>query len=167
MLRYKVAPHLPLAVRWYGLAWDGLQDFLIGHFVGSRHQGHKVFCQFQYERFPTREEGLKIDGGEFPVFEHISVGVPGWVLPKVAIIDKLGLNDAVVARSKAARSSQIHRMMAHDRKPPRGYVQCFRPNVEIDDQGHVVVRERRIRLTADDIRACETKFMERVEKTHI
>ncbi len=162
MLRYKVAPHLPLPVRWYGHAFDALQHWLISHYVGSRHQGHKNFCTFQFERFPSREEGLKIDATDFPVLEHVSVGVPGWVLPKVAIIDKLGLNDAIIARAEPAHASQIDRVMAHDRKPPKGYVSCFKPNVKADDKGELMWKPRKSPLTAADIVACEEKFMAQV-----
>lgn len=162
MLRYKVAPHLPLPVRWYGRAFDALQDWLISRFVGSRHQGHKIFCKFQLEHFPSREEGLKIDPTDFPVLAHVSVGVPGWVLPKVAIIDMLGLNDAIIAHTSPARSSQVNRFMAHDRKPPQGYVGCFRPNLEADDKGRLIWKERQEPLTAADIVRCETEFTARV-----
>ncbi|MBT3221697.1 MAG: hypothetical protein HN348_21680, partial [Proteobacteria bacterium] len=86
-LRYKVAPHFPWVIRWYPLAFDALQEWLIGRFVGTRHQGHKVFWHYQLARFPTREEGLKITGEEYPVFAGVPVGVPAWVLPRVAIID--------------------------------------------------------------------------------
>jgi arabinofuranosyltransferase len=162
MLRYKIAPHLPLPVRWYGEGWDLLQDWLIGHFVGSRHQGHKVFLFYQEAKYPTREEGLKIDGDGFPVYTEVSVGIPGWVFPKVAIIDKLGLNDIVVAHARPAHSSQLDRVMAHDRMPPKGYVPCFRPNVVVQD-AHATVTPRAEPLTAEQIVDCETRFLAAVQ----
>ena len=59
------------------------------------------------------------------------VGWPGWVLPDVAILDGRGLNDRVVARTAPPPGKRRH--MAHDRKPPPGYVQCFRPNATARD----------------------------------
>ncbi len=53
----------------------------------------------------------------------------GWVLPQVAIIDRFGLNDKVVARSPT--STPPKRKMAHERRPPSGYVDCFQPNVRV------------------------------------
>ncbi len=175
-LRYQVAPHFPAPIRWYAEAWDELQHWMIGHFVGNRHQGHKVFWKDQMSRFPSREEGLKIDGKDFPVYAEVSVGVPAWTMPHVVILDKLGLNDAIVARSPAARTSQNRRMMAHDRRPPKGYLGCFRPNLEIkvDEpkkgtplekvngrKTTVVITPRRKPLTEQEIRACESEFMAR------
>ena len=64
------------------------------------------------------------------------VGYLGWVLPQVAIIDALGLNDYVIARNEATRAEQSdrpERQMAHDREAPEGYVECFRPNVVLEN----------------------------------
>ena len=61
------------------------------------------------------------------------VGAAAWALPNVAIIDEFGLNDRVIARNPVpeavARARQRVRVMAHERTPPRGYIQCFLPNV--------------------------------------
>ena len=48
--------------------------------------------------FPTREDGARISWDSRAVIAEGSVGVLGWVLPNVAIIDIVGLNDHVVAR---------------------------------------------------------------------
>ena len=79
--------------------------------------------------------------------------MPGWVLPEVAVIDEFGLNDRVVARNPRPRY-RIRRM-AHDRVPPPGYVECFRPNLEIRD-GFVNVEVRESPLSDEEIRACES-----------
>jgi arabinofuranosyltransferase len=46
--------------------------------------------------------------------------------------------------------------MAHDRIPPPGYVECFRPNLEIRD-GVLRLEARDHPLTDDEIRACESR----------
>jgi arabinofuranosyltransferase len=156
-----VAPRLPPGLRAYGEGFDAMQRWLIAHYVGLRHQEHKVFAEFQQRRFPTRIEGSRIGWEERAVAELYSVGVAGWVLPHVAIIDQLGLNDWVVARNPDVDLD--HRTMAHDRRAPRGYVRCFRPNV-FDDGRELVHTPRPEPLRDDEIRACEEQFAEWVRE---
>jgi arabinofuranosyltransferase len=89
----------------------------------------------------------------YPVATEASVGVLGWVLPHVNIIDRYGLNDYVIARNQQITGD----LMAHFRSPPPGYLECFRPNVAIRN-GHVTILPRDVPLTADDIRRCEETF---------
>jgi arabinofuranosyltransferase len=158
-LHYRVAPHLPAPLRSYAAAWDGLQGWLIEHFVCIRHQEHKIFGALQRARFPSREEGSKIAGEGFPVLSYHTVGVPGWVLPHVAILDWYGLNDAVVAHSEPAFVASEERSMAHDRKPPEGYLVCFRPSVWLRKDGGLGVHRRKLPLTPEEIRRCEERFL--------
>jgi arabinofuranosyltransferase len=159
---YPVAPHLRVEFRWYAVAWDDLQGWLISRSVGMRHQGHKVFHQHQITVLPTREQGWRLSGDSRPILATYAVGVPGWVLPHVAIIDGHGLNDAVIARNPVATTDSARRLMAHDRGPPEGYPECFRPNVFVTPTGELAVRERPRPLTAEEIVHCETIFLERV-----
>lgn len=53
------------------------------------------------------------------------------------------------------------RRMAHERKPPPGYVQAFDPNVTVVN-GAISVRQRATPLTADRIRAIEAEWRSRV-----
>jgi arabinofuranosyltransferase len=89
------------------------------------------------------------------VMESTSVGVVGWALPNVAILDKLGLNDRVVASSPPTGGPD--RQMAHDRRAPPGYVECFSPNVQMEYK-RVWVVPRPEPLTEEDVRACEARF---------
>ena len=90
-----------------------------------------------------------------------TVGVPGWVLPHVAIIDEFGLNDRVVARTpRPARSAE--RLMAHDRGPPPGYVECFLPDLSLRAGGGIEVHPRTQPLTERRIQECERSYWERV-----
>jgi len=90
----------------------------------------------------------------FPVTAAGSVGVLAWALPRVSIIDKKGLNDDAIAHTNRRRGP---RRMAHDRAPPAGYVQCFRPNVVIKRR-QVIVEPRDPPLEAKDIVECERRF---------
>jgi arabinofuranosyltransferase len=128
--------------------------------VGLRHQEHKRFGELQVERFPSREVGARIPGEGFPVLAYHTIGVPGWVLPHVAILDWFGLNDVVIAHARPMRATSEERQMAHDRGPPEGYLDCFRPNVFVLKKYGFSVRPRARPLTADEIRACEARFLE-------
>ena len=158
-LHYRVSPHLPAAVRWYGAAWDDLEGWLIRHLVGLRHQEHKIFGEVQVARFPSRAEGAQISRDGHPVLVYHTIGVPGWVLPNVAVLDWFGLNDVVIAHANPKRERSDERQMAHDRGPPEGYFECFRPNVFVRKEQGLTLRPRVKPLTADEIRACEEGFL--------
>jgi arabinofuranosyltransferase len=149
-----IAPRFPAPLRPAVAVWDDWQAWLARRRVCVRHQEHKVFWLYQVQRLPTRSEGSAIGWEQRAVTVRGSVGVPGWVLPEVAVIDEFGLNDRVIARNPQPRY-RIRRM-AHDRIPPAGYVECFRPNLEIRD-GALRLEARDRPLTDDEIRACESR----------
>jgi len=163
-LHYRVAPELPAAVRWYGAAWDELEGWLIHHFVGMRHQEHKVLVLERVGRLPSRAIGMRLPTDGFPVLVAQVVGLPGWVLPRVAILDWYGLNDPVIARTPAPALRSEDRLMAHDRVPPAGYIECFRPNLVELPTGAVGPLERGADLTAEEIRECERRFLAQVRR---
>ncbi len=160
--RYPIAEHVPLPIRPYAMAWDALQSQLLGHFIGIRHQGHRTYLWYQATRYPAREQGQTIPLDGYPVLAAAAVGYPAWGMPNVAIIDKLGLNDLVVARTPAKHTGQLDRKMAHDRAAPPAYVKCFQPNVKLDKEGNATVTPRAEPLTAEAIRACEAEWLARV-----
>jgi arabinofuranosyltransferase len=150
-----IAGHFPPPLDRLVAIWDGWQRWLIDHAVCRRHQEHRVFHAHRASIFPPREEGARIPWAERAVIAEGSVGVLGWVLPNVAILDELGLNDRVVARLPPPPRPG-GRQMAHERRAPSAYVACFRPNLRI------VLRERRAivrprELTDAQIRACESR----------
>jgi arabinofuranosyltransferase len=155
-MRVAIAPHWPAPVRGYARAFDRLQDWLIGRFVCARHQEHRVLHQLEIETYPSRAEGARIGPAGHPVYAGLAIGVPGWVLPNVDIIDLWGLNDYVIARAEPIPASK--RQMAHDRRPPEGYVECFQPNVFLPGPGRMQVRPRDPELTDAQIVACETRW---------
>jgi arabinofuranosyltransferase len=147
-----IAGHFPVPLEIPVGWWDQWQDWLIRRHVCMRHQEHKVFCEEQLRIWPSRQDGSRIKWDERAVLAWYSVGVPAWVLPEVAIIDLFGLSDYVIARSPLTPGKT--RRMAHDRKPPEGYVECFRPNMRlVDNKLRYGVRAQP--LTDDEIRACE------------
>ena len=154
-MKVPVAPHWPPLVRWYAGLFDGLQFNLIDHSVCLRHQEHKICEEYLIQLYPSREEGLLLPSEGYPVHVAAAVGVASWVLPRVNILDALGLNDYVIARLPVPRNRS--RQMAHDREAPKEYLFCFYPNVFIDNR-HAIVRDRKVPLTSDQIMKCEREW---------
>jgi len=151
----ETAPSLPGFVVEYVAYYDSLQEWLINHYVGIRHQELKALWIRLDVLFPSREAGSSVDG-EYPVIAQQAVGVIGWVLPHVNIIDLYGLNDYVIARNPELRPSL---RMAHLRMPPPGYVDCFQPNVRVKSK-QILVTARPRPLTAETIAFCERYYLD-------
>ncbi len=105
-----------------------------------------------------------LDTAVRPVIVLRTVGVPGWLMPDVAILDLYGLNDYVVARNPVP-ASRKKRMMAHERISPPGYLMCYRPNLRLRGKlpdlhmggSSIQIAVRRNPLTDDVIRACDRR----------
>ena len=155
-----LAPSWPRPVRWYASLFDRLQEEMIGRFVGLRHRKHLLWTARLQNYYPSRSVGLSLPSGGYPVFLERSVGVAGWSLARVNIIDFCGLNDYVIARNPISLDDL--RVMAHDRSPPAGYVECFSPNVRIvGSEVYMMPRERE--FDAETIRGCEQQWASWVE----
>ena len=159
-----IAESLPPGLRWYGALFDRSQHWLMEHLVCGRHHSHVHFTAELLATHPTREFGLALPAEGLPVYVIDAVGVPGWTMPNVIIIDRHGLNDHVVARAPLAEGHV--RQMAHDRSAPRDYVAEFRPNVRLLPVAPFVrVRERRKRpLSAQDIVEIEDRWWARADE---
>ncbi|MBL9077854.1 MAG: hypothetical protein JNL08_10140 [Planctomycetes bacterium] len=96
-----VAPQLP---RWLQPLWrhhDRWQAWLHMQVLCGRPRVHAQFLDGQRAIFPPRERHA-YDAEDRPVIALRGVGYSGWALPDVAIVDELGLNDWVAARTPAA-----------------------------------------------------------------
>jgi arabinofuranosyltransferase len=149
-----IAPAFPPPLRTLLEPWDDWQRWLILRYVCRRHQEHKIYVDVQRRFYPARAEGRGAVGRDWPTLAVGGVGVPGWTLPNVAIIDIHGLNDLVVARTPPDRHRP--RRMAHDRWAPPAYVSCLQPNVVIEAR-RAIIHERP--LSDADIVACEERFL--------
>ena len=165
-LKVPVVDSFPSVLRWYGRLFDETQFWLIDRSVCMRHQEHKVFHEYQVKIYPSRSEGGRINNNAFPVMREALVGVPGWVYPHVNIIDMFGLNDYVVARSRPG-TVEGKRQMAHERGPPRGYVESYQPNVlhtrRPDGTLSTFHFPRKQRLTAERINQLERQWRASVQ----
>lgn len=169
-LRLPLADLYPAPLRPYVARHDDLERWLTRHTVRISHQTHRLFRVVHQENFPERTASLEEAGPErwtdavppearYPVVALGSVGVASWRMPYVAILDRMGLNDLVVARTPVREGA--YRYMAHDRRPPDGYLECFRPNLRWGPGRFTVKDRKRNPLTADAIRACEQTWLQR------
>lgn len=158
-----VAPHFPGVIRPYVSLFDDLQSWLIEHMVCIRHQEHKAFWRYQLAIWPSRKNGMEIPHDGYPVLAHGSVGIPAWVLPHVSIIDTLGLNDYVIARTPGTRTSD--RYMGHSPQLPEGYVESYQPNVTFVNT-RLLVFERENLLTWSKINKNENHWRQVVKSFH-
>ena len=171
-MKVEVATHFPRHCSWYANAFDELQFWLIDRSVCMRHQEHKAFWQYQKVRLPSRELGLTLPNDDYPVFTYPCVGVVSWALPKINIIDQLGLNDYVIARNPVVLSRNVNianpqgiHQIAHNRRSPDGYIKSFKPNVLwLPEAGKIVIEKREEPLTEEDIRECERKWAQWVKR---
>lgn len=134
----------------------------LGH-VCMRHQEHKIYWKTQSREYPTRGRGNRVSVDGYPVFPCWHVGVPSWVMPHIAIIDLLGLNDHVIAHTPIVVGG--HRNMAHSRRPPEGYAGGFRPNVIVRNR-QIVVSDRVPPLSSEEIIEHERLWRKSVDGRH-
>lgn len=102
-----VAPQLPGFVQPLVRPYDDWQRWLSDRLVCKRNHEMKVNLAVFEQNSPSRADGERIAWDGFPVFAGEAVGVVGWALPNVAIIDMHGLNDAVVARSPVPTAAEL------------------------------------------------------------
>ncbi|MEE2663168.1 MAG: hypothetical protein VX681_03550 [Myxococcota bacterium] len=148
-----VAPRLVPPFEWLARPFDELQAWLIPKHVAMRHREHAVFYQQLSESLPSRSEGSRIGWDQRAILLAGNVGRIGWVFPNVAVLDVLGLNDYVVARTPVPGEEE--RAMAHDRLARPDYLACYRPNLTIQLPRRYTLRERKPPLTDAEIAECE------------
>lgn len=97
---------------------------------GRRYQEHKVLWQSRVAEYaPYRGLADTL----FPpdaVMTVGPIGVIGYMLPDLTIIDFFGLTDRAVARNPVTRPNS-KRQLAHDRRPPPGYLKSRGVNLEV------------------------------------
>jgi arabinofuranosyltransferase len=143
--------------RAYARHFEILQRWLSSHLVCTRQQEHKVF--YREQQRIVEAPGLKRCFTASWETDHLgliagSVGMEGWLMPQVAIIDEHGLTDWVGAHTPAV-AGRSGRLLAHERELPSDYVRCFGPAKQVEGI-HAIVH-----LTDDRIRDCESTYRAR------
>lgn len=100
----------------------------IVHFVGTRILEHRRLGGVLRYRWKKLEDAPRPFLPEDGIAAMGMVGVMPFHLPDISIIDIKGLTDAVVAHNKVDVANE-HRIMAHDRNPPPGYLHERRINI--------------------------------------
>ena len=112
------------------VAAERVRSPLVGHGLGLRFAEHREFAASKLQSWQPYE---KIERGLIPtdaVAAMGTIGVAGFYLPDLTIVDQHGLTDATVARNPVATPNQW-RSMAHDRSPPAGYLEARGVNITV------------------------------------
>ena len=93
----------------------------IRQFVGLRAMGHRRFADRRIRDWSPYE---RMDRDALPndaLMAMEAIGIPPYYVPALALVDIWGLTDKTVARHPVETENR-HRLMAHDRRPPPGYL---------------------------------------------
>ncbi|MBL9080149.1 MAG: EF-hand domain-containing protein [Planctomycetes bacterium] len=101
-----VAPHVPALLQPLLRPYDDWQRWLSDRLVCKRNHEMKVNLAVFERSAPPRSVGARVPWDGFPVLAAEAVGVVGWALPNVAIVDLHGLNDAVIARNPVPTNAE-------------------------------------------------------------
>jgi arabinofuranosyltransferase len=94
-----ISPRVPGPFRPLAQWFDRQQFWLFFRYVGLRCNHHSARLATELlPRFPARV-AVGSQGDDIPILAEGAVGVPSWCLTDVAMLDVLGLNDWVVART--------------------------------------------------------------------
>ncbi|MBX3464663.1 MAG: hypothetical protein KF830_15955 [Planctomycetes bacterium] len=89
---------LPGWLRPLAREYDRRQAWLQMQFNCVRTGAHALSAQGLLALLPDRTR-MPADANDVPVLIGVAAGIPGWTLPDVAVLDVLGLNDWVAART--------------------------------------------------------------------
>ena len=79
----------------------------------------------KYQPYENMERGIIPDDAVMPAS---AIGIMGYYLSELTVIDVLGLTDAAIARAPISIPNE-ERRLAHDRKPPPGYLKQRGANI--------------------------------------
>ena len=91
-------------------------------FVGSRFAKHREFANHQLRRWQPYENMKRGVIPDDALMEGGKLGIRFYHLPDLKVIDRHGLTDATVARNPVTAPNH-QRVLAHDRRPPPGYLE--------------------------------------------
>ena len=100
---------------------NDLRWSIVQHSVGMRFVEHREFADVRLRQYQPYED---MERGVIPhdaVMSSGSIGIRYYHLQDLTVIDRHGLTDATVARNPSPKSNS-ERAIAHDRRPPPGYL---------------------------------------------
>ncbi len=120
------APGMPMLVA----VSNDLRRRATRQFVPVLSSVHRDFAALQLRRYKAYEH---MERGALPpdaLTAGRGLGIRFYYLPDLKVVDEYGLTDATVARTPVTRANH-ERMMAHDRRPPPGYLEERGVNVSV------------------------------------
>lgn len=126
-LKVQISPAPPPWLPWLpgattlASSLDGLRAFLCPHAVAAPVWEHAELGRELRAGYSPYEALPAATFGADTVTAIGAVGVMPFYLRDLRVVDTLGLTDAVVARNPSA-TDNAHRVIAHDRRPPAGYL---------------------------------------------
>ena len=106
-------------------------DIILRHGVGTRFAEHREFADWgikAYQRYEKIKPGIIPDDA---VQATGPEGVGYYYLSELTAIAKSGLTDATIARTPSKHKTNRERKIAHDRRPPPGYLEERGVNISI------------------------------------
>ena len=109
---------------------NDLRRLAVNQRIASRFSEHRRFADERIQKWgPYRDmergsipaEALAVDG---------ALGIPYYYLPDLRVVDSAGLTDATIARTPVNTPNHM-RQIAHDRRPPRGYLKRRGVNIRV------------------------------------
>ena len=99
-------------------------------FIGGRFVMHRQAWDGAVKKFLSYEDGLRGKLPEDAVTVQAVLGIRGYYMPDMRIVDYHGLADKTIARNPVLHSND-ERRVAHDRVPPYGYLERHGVNMRI------------------------------------
>ena len=104
-----------------GAITSDLYRGLVRQFVGLRALTHHRFADRRVRDWSPYEHMERDAIPDDAVMAMAAIGIPPYYVPALAIVDIYGLTDMTVARHPVEIENR-YRIMAHDRRPPPGYL---------------------------------------------
>ena len=105
-----------------GAITSDLYRGLVRQFVGIRASTHHRFADRRVRDWSPYEHMDRDAIPDDAVMAMAAIGIPPYYVPALTIVDIYGLTDTTVTRHPVEIENR-HRMMAHDRRPPPGYLE--------------------------------------------
>ena len=109
---------------------DHLRLQLTRQFIGLRFMEHRNYAATRIQGWQLYENMERDAIPSDAVTASETIGIPPYYVPDLTVVDTRGLTDATVARNPVSHPNH-QRVMAHDRRPPPGYLEKRGVNITV------------------------------------
>ena len=99
-------------------------------FIGLRFMEHRNYAANRIRGWQPYENMERDAIPSDAVMAVDTIGIPPYYVPDLTVVDTVGLTDATVARNPVSTPNH-QRVMAHDRRPPPGYLEERGVNIAV------------------------------------